>query len=121
MADTRLLVTDYAGVTVVTFQDNSILESRHIDQIGQELYDLIEKKDKRKVILDFSTVRFLGSQTLGVLINAHKKASSGKGEVVLCALKKDLMKVFKITSLDKVFKFFKDDAAALKHFGVNVS
>lgn len=121
MADTRLLITDYAGVTVVTFQDNSILDARQIDQIGQELYELVDKKDKKKMILDFSSVRFLGSQSLGVLINLHKKSTSAKGEVVLCALRKDLMKVFKITSLDKVFKFFKDDAGALKHFGVHVS
>ncbi|HPF37599.1 MAG TPA: STAS domain-containing protein [Phycisphaerae bacterium] len=121
MADTRLLVTDYAGVTVVTFQDNSILDARQIDQIGRELYELADKKDKRKFILDFSNVRFLGSQTLGVLINLHKKAAAGKGEVVLCCLRKDLLKVFKITSLDKVFKFFNDDASALKHFGVHVS
>lgn len=121
MADTRLLITDYAGITVVTFQDNSILDARQIEQIGQELYELVEKKDKRKLILDFSSVRFLGSQTMGVLINLHKKAVSAKGEVVLCSLRKDLMKVFKITSLDKVLKFFKDDAAALKHFGVHVS
>lgn len=121
MADSRLLITDYAGVTVVAFQDNSILDARQIEQIGRELYTLVDEQDKRKIILDFSSVRFLGSQTLGVLINLHKKAAAGKGEVVLCALRKDLLKVFKITSLDKVFKFFKDDAGALKHFGVHVS
>lgn len=121
MADSRLLVTDYAGVAVVAFQDNSILDARQIDQIGRELYELVDVKDRRKMILDFSSVRFLGSQTLGVLINLHKKAAAAKGEVVLCSLRKDLLKVFKITSLDKVFKFFKDDASALKHFGVHVS
>jgi len=118
--DTRLLVTDYAGVTVVTFQDNSILDSRQIEQIGTELYALVEKQHKTKLVLDFANVRFLGSQTLGVIINLHKKIKTAGGELVVCSLKKDLMKVFKITSLDKLFKFFKDDAAALKHFRVNV-
>ena len=118
--DSRLLVTDYAGVTVVTFQDNSILDSRQIESIGAELYALVDSQNKQKLILDFSNVRFLGSQTLGVIINLHKKIKTIGGEMVVCSLKKDLMKVFKITSLDKLFKFFKDDAAALKHFRVSV-
>ena len=120
MAKARILVQSYADVTVVTFSDSSILDAATIDQIGKELYYLVDVQNKQKLILDFFNVQFLASLTLGVLLTLHKKIQSIKGTMVFCGLKKDLMKVFTITNLDKMFKFFPDDAAALKSFGVHV-
>ncbi len=120
MANSRLLVEDYAGVAVVTFQDASILDMTHIDQIGRELYRMVDEGNRQKMVLDFSNVRFLASQTLGILLTLQKKSKAIDGSLVLCGLRTELMKVFAITSLDKLFKFFNDDAAALKHFKVHV-
>ncbi len=120
MAASRIVVQEYAGVTVVTFNDSSILDSATIDQLGKDLYHLTDTLNKQKLIVDFCNVKFLSSQVLGVLITLNKKAAAIKGTLVFCGLKSDLMKVFTITSLDKLFKFFPDDAAALKHFGVYV-
>ena len=120
MAESRLLIQDYAGVNVVTFSDSSILDAGTIDQLGKDLYHLTDNLNKQKLVIDFTNVKFLSSQVLGILITLNKKAAAIKGSMVLCALKPDLMKIFTITSLDRLFKFFPDDAAALKHFGVNV-
>ncbi|MCG8405777.1 MAG: STAS domain-containing protein [Phycisphaerales bacterium] len=120
MGNSRLLIENYAGVVVVTFQDSSILDMAVIDQIGKDLYELADKQNKQKLVLDFSNVKFLASQALGVLLTLHKKCQAIKGNMVLCGLRKDLMKVFSITNLDKIFKFFPDDAAALGHFKVSV-
>jgi len=120
MAASRLLIQEYAGVSVVTFTDSSILDSATIDQLGKDLYHLTDNLNKQKLIVDFTNVKFLSSQVLGVLITLNKKSAAIKGTLLLCALKPDLMKLFTITSLDKLFKFFPDDAAALKHFGVKV-
>jgi anti-anti-sigma factor len=120
MANSRLLIQDYAGVTVVTFTESSILDSATIDQLGKDLYHLADTLHKQKLILDFANVKFLSSQVLGILITLNRKTAAIKGTLVLSALKPDLMKVFTITSLDKLFKFFPDDATALASFGVHV-
>lgn len=120
MADSHLLVEDYAGVTLVKFQDSSLLETNVIDRIGRELYALADEHDKPKLVLDFSNVKFLASHTLGVLLTLRKKSLAVSGSLVLCGLRKDLMQVFLITNLDKVFEFFDDDTAALGHFRVHV-
>ncbi len=120
MSKSNLLMEDYAGVVVVTFTDSSILDRGVIEQIGRELYHLVDEENRRQLVLDFSNVKFLASHTLGILLTLHKKAKEIKGDVVLCGLKKDLKKVFTITSLDKVFKFYPDDSTALKSFGVHV-
>lgn len=119
-AKSRLLIEDYAGVTVVTFSDTSILDTATIDQLGKDLFTLPDTLNKQKIILDFSNVKFLSSQALGVLLTMHKKVAAIKGTLVLSALRQELMKVFTITSLDKIFKFFPNDEAALKSFGVNL-
>lgn len=113
----RLLIESMKDVTVVTFQDISILEPLQIDEIGEELYDLVEKKDRRKLVLDFSNVKFLSSSALSVLITLHKKAAQIKGQVILCSLRDDLRKVFEITRLDRMFTFCANLEEALAVFG----
>jgi len=120
MANSRLVIEDYAGVTVVTFSDSSILDTATIEQLGKDLYALPDTQHKQKVVLDFSNVKFLSSQALGVLLTMQKKMAAIKGSLALVGLRQELMKVFTITSLDRLFKFFPDDAAALKSFGVHV-
>ncbi len=114
------MIEDYAGVTVVTLQDSSVLDMAIIDQIGKDLCHLIENQNKQKLVLDFINVRFLASHALGILLMIHKKVRAAKGTMVLCSVRKDLKKVFTITSLDKIFKFFPNDATALAHFKVTV-
>ncbi len=120
MSKPHLLIEDYAGVTVVTVTDTALLDAHAIEAFGQEVYQLVDKQNKQKLILDFSNVRFLSSQALGVLLTIKKKCEAIKGRFVLCALREELMKVFKITQLDKLFDFYRDDSAALASFNVNV-
>jgi len=118
MADSpRLLIENMKDVTVATFQDISILDAVQIDEIGEELYEQIEKKDRKKLILDFSNVKFLSSSALSVLITLHKKAVQAKGQVVLCSMRDDLKKVFEITRLDRMFTFSSNLDDALGVFG----
>ncbi len=109
----QLLVHDIHGVTVVNFRDVSMLDSRCIDAIAQELYHLVEAQAVRKLVLDFSKVKFLSSQALGVLISLRTKADAINGQVVLAGLRPDLMKIFKIMSIHKLFRFCASEQEAL--------
>lgn len=121
MASSHLLIEDYAGVTVVTFTDSSILDAATIDQIGKDLYHLTDVQNKQKLVLDFTNVKFLSSHALGVFMTLQRKANAIKGVMVIAALRKELMKVFNLTGLEKLFKFFPSDTAALESFGVRLS
>jgi len=52
-----------------------------------------------------------------MLLNLHKKSAAIKGTLVLCGLKKDLMKVFEIMNLTKMLKFCANEKDALSVFG----
>jgi anti-anti-sigma factor len=115
----RLLIQSFRDVTVVNFNDASILDTVQVQQIGEELYGLVDARAIRKLILDFSNVKFLSSSALGVLITLRKKSDEIKGKVLLCSMKPDLRKIFKITNLEKLFDFYENEEKALGYFGVS--
>jgi anti-sigma B factor antagonist len=117
----RLLVHPIREVTIVNFQDTSILDTAQIEQIGSELYAYVDDRGCKRLILDFTKVQFLSSSALGLLITLHKKVAAVKGALVLCGLRKDLMKIFEITNLAKIFTFKPDEKEALAVFGVTTA
>ncbi len=117
MAANGVVVTPYQEMAVVTFTANSILDGQLIEEIGRDLYALVDEQARRKLILDFNAVRMLSSQMLGVLITLKKKAAAIKGRVVLCSIRPDLLKVFTLTKLDKVLEIVKDEGEAMSALG----
>ncbi len=116
MAKARLIIQHFADVTVVTFQDMALLQEQVIDEAAVALYELVDRKNKRKLVLDFSNIRMLASHMLSVLINLNKKSKAIKGDLVLCGLRDELKAVFTVTNLDKSFSLFTDASSALTHF-----
>jgi anti-anti-sigma factor len=113
----KIVVQKMWDVTVVDFQDGRLLEVQQIDAIGKELYRLVDEMDSKKLILDFTKVQFLASAAIGMLMNLHKRSTAIKGSFVICGLRRELMKVFEIMKLTKVFKFAANEDEALGMFG----
>lgn len=118
MAETRLKLEKQPGVTIASFRDSSILDVVTIQQIGKELGDVVAGLGTGKLVLDFTDVRFLSSQALGTLVSLQRQADSVGARVVLCSIRPEIVRIFKITNLDKVFRFFGGRAEALEHLGV---
>jgi len=116
--DNQLLITPYKDVTVVSFQNISVLDSANIEALGRNLLDLIEKQDTRKLVLEFTAVRFMSSQALGVLLQLKKAMDPVNGKIVIVGIRPELHKVFKITNLHKMFIFHGDLDKALGEFNV---
>ncbi|MCZ6653024.1 MAG: STAS domain-containing protein [Planctomycetota bacterium] len=116
MTDSNLVVREDSGVTIVGFGGSTLIDAEHIEQIAGELYELIDKQKANRLVLDFSSVKFLASRMLGVLLTLKKKSEAQQGGLALCAVREDLMKVFAVTNLDRTFSFFADEATALAQF-----
>ncbi len=114
----KLRVRSVEDVTAVRFQESSILDTQLIHDIAQELDQLIEAENNRKLLLDFTEVKFFSSSALGILVTLSKKMAEIEGQLVICALAAELRKVFKITNLDKLFRFADDEVQALQMLGV---
>ena len=116
--ENELLITPYKDVTVVSFQNISVLDSANIEALGRSLMELVEKQDTRKLVLEFTSVRFMSSQALGVLLQLKKALDPVHGKIVIAGIRSELYKVFKITNLDKMFTFHADLDQALQEFNI---
>ena len=89
--------------TVVEFQTESLMNARDLEQIGGALYRLVDDNHRKQVVLDLSRVRFVSSQAVGILVTMNKKLSNvAGGKLVLCGVGPDIMKLLKITRLDRL-------------------
>jgi len=112
----RLELEEVGDVTVVNFIDKKILDEQNIQIIGEQLFDLVDNQGKKKLLLNFGNVEFLSSAALGKLITLNKKVQATSGKLIMCKIAKEIMEVFEITKLDKLFKIQKDEQTALQQF-----
>ncbi len=109
----RIEVSESASVSVVRFKDQKIIDPEAIQELGQELFDLVEKDNRQKLVLNFSNVEFLSSAALGKLITFEKKAKRHDAVLVLTNISPEIFQVFAITNLDKLFQIKDGEADAL--------
>jgi len=109
----RIDVSDSTNVSVVRFKDQKIIDPEAIQELGQELFDLVEKEDRKKLVLNFSNVEFLSSAALGKLITFEKKSKRHDAELILTNISPEIFQVFAITNLDKLFQIKDSEADAL--------
>jgi anti-sigma B factor antagonist len=62
------------------------------------------KEGKKNFILDFSDCIFIDSTGLGVLVAVYKKCTELDGYLKLKTLNDQVLKIFKLTRLDKIFE-----------------
>jgi anti-sigma B factor antagonist len=115
---THLRLQDQGEVLVVSFLANTITDQTLIEQIGNEFADVaMEAAGNRKLILNFQGVKFMSSAMLGKLLPLHKRCKADKITLKLCNLSPNLMEVFKILNLTKVFQICGTEAEAVSSFG----
>ena len=103
-------------VLVVYFEDAQILDESKIQQISEELMTLVDKVPHGKLLLNFSKVKFMSSSVLGRLVHLSKKCKKEQVDLKMCNIAADIMEVFKITRLVRVFDIHEDENAALEAF-----
>ena len=112
----RLDIEEVNGVTIAKFTDKKILDENNIQEIGNQLFGLVDDDGREKIVLDFSNVEYLSSAALGKLITMNKKVGEIGGNLRLCSIRKDIYEVFTITRLNKVFDIRDSQQDALAGF-----
>jgi anti-sigma B factor antagonist len=103
----RIDVSKVGDVTVVKFLDKKILDEAGILELGAELFGLVEQ-DNRKSLLS--------SAALGKLITLDRKVKSHRGRLKMSCIRPEILEVFQITKLNKIFDIRKDEAEAISAF-----
>jgi anti-anti-sigma factor len=108
-----LVISKVEGVAVVDFRDTAVLDGSAVESIGRQLYALVDERAERRLLLDLRRVQFLSSRMIGVLTELHKRSKAIKGKVVICGLRPNLHKVFRVMRLDKLLHFAPDAREAM--------
>ena len=107
-------ITRENDIAVAAFKSGCISDVEGIAAAGGEIKEFIEANDLKKLIFDFAEVKFFSSQVLGLLLDIRARLQECNGEIVISAINPQLHRVFKITNLDKIFRFFEDRQVAGK-------
>ncbi len=79
---------------------------------AQEFRQMVSERAQAGVkvlLLDCSEVTFIDSSGLGALVVALKTLRATDGQLYLCGIPKQMMMLFELTSMDKVFQILKDE------------
>ena len=112
----RIDVSKLGDVTIIKFLDKKILDEAGILELGAELFGLVEHDNRKSLLLNFSGVEFLSSAALGKLITLDRKVKSNKGRMKMSNIRPEILEVFQITKLNKIFDIRKDEAEAISAF-----
>ncbi|MHC4070364.1 MAG: STAS domain-containing protein [Planctomycetota bacterium] len=112
-------ITSKGSAAVVAFKSASISGVEEIAIASKQIKKFIDMNHPNKLIFDFEGVKFFSSQVLGLLLDIRMKLETCNGEVAISAINPQLHRVFKITNLDKIFRFFRDKESAIKTTGTN--
>ncbi len=105
-------ITIEKDTATISFNVASLAAGQILEETAQLISDLIKNSKPRNIIVDFTGVKFFSSQMLGILLDARKKLSSSSGNIAISGINPQLYRVFKITNLDKIFRFYPDVKSA---------
>ncbi|NLH41433.1 MAG: STAS domain-containing protein [Planctomycetes bacterium] len=102
------------SVAVATFKSPCISDAEEITNASTQLRQYIQSDPPRRMVFDFRGVKFFSSQVLGLLLEARAHLRPHNGEVAITSLSPQLQRVFKITNLDSLFRFYPDRTTAMQ-------
>ncbi len=105
----KITVENGTDVTIVTFEEETILEDQQIRKLERALLPVIRKNVDRRLVLNFAKVKFMSSAFLGLLVKVHKRVIEAGGHLQLYNLDPKIQKVFEITQLVKVFDIVRNN------------
>ena len=112
----RLDIEEVGAVTVAKFTDKKILDENNIQIIANQMFAMVDEDHRKKILLDFTNVDYLSSAALGKLIQMDKKVKTSGGKLRLCCIRPEIMEVFRLTNLTKIFDIKGTQEQALAGF-----
>ncbi|MBP86309.1 MAG: hypothetical protein CMJ64_06290 [Planctomycetaceae bacterium] len=90
---------------VARFRTSTILDEDLIQSIGREMLNATAMAEQSgRMIIDFLGVRLMSSAMIGKLVLLNKKAKMSGVDLKFCNIDPNVLEVFKITRLNKIFR-----------------
>ena len=73
-------------------------------QVREKIDRAIERDNIKNIIFDFSKVSFMDSSGIGMVIGRYKLVERRSGTAAICAMSKEVKRIFDISGLGKIIK-----------------
>ncbi|GDY07580.1 hypothetical protein LBMAG52_10660 [Planctomycetia bacterium] len=112
-SNSYITLAEHGDVLVVGFKTRLLNDEENIEQLGQELFSLVEQANWLKLVLDLTNVEYLTSSVLGKLITLHRKLHRSQGKMVLFGLSEGVDSILRTSNLLTYFAVAENRDAAI--------
>ncbi|MGZ8947501.1 MAG: STAS domain-containing protein [Methylococcaceae bacterium] len=91
----------------VLFIHEERIDAHNSGELKEAILRTIEQGEV-KLIVQLQSVRFVDSSGLGALLSGHKNAAAKSGKLVLTNLQQQVLSMFELTRLNRVFEIYAD-------------
>lgn len=98
------------GVVVVSVRGE--LDASNVSEFKRDVTPRLEPGVK--VLFDMSQLRFVDSSGLGAMISCLRHATAGGGELKMCCMPKQVLALFELVRMNRVFDIHSTREEALK-------
>ena len=101
------------GATVVRFTVPRLSEDLNVEQLGHDLFSLVDQLDLAALVVSMGGIEYLNSSVLGKLITLHRRLHRKAGRLVLCEPSETVRDILKTSRLLDYFRVTDNVAAAV--------
>ncbi|MEC9373623.1 MAG: STAS domain-containing protein [Planctomycetota bacterium] len=113
MAEATHVITEPKDGALIARITTPTLSEYEAGVVGKEIENEAVKHGW-KVALDFTRVEFMASAGIGMIVSILNQSRNQGGKVVVFGMREELLKVIRMTKLDKLFAIEKNEAGAMK-------
>lgn len=88
------------------------LDHHSAEEVRVKIDDMLDRNNESKLVFDFSSVTFMDSSGIGVIIGRYKKIMMREGNVAIATVNSRIQRVFQLSGIFKIIKVYEtiDDA-----------
>src|SRR5262249_8558051 len=111
----RHLQVEYLGnLTIVKFRRREILDIGTIEDIGAELFQLVQQERRHRLLINLGNVDRLSTAMVGKFVGAQRLVEGANGQVAFCGLDPGIREVFELLKLTELFPIFTTEQQGLE-------
>src|SRR5690242_11931301 len=110
-------VSQTGPVNVVMLRLPEMMDSHEFDRLNDDILAAIANAPQGRWVFDLSNLNYMGSSSLGLMVNIRQRVKQVGGQLVLCTISAPLMKIFHTCCLERLFAIYRTRDEALQKLG----
>ena len=94
-----------------------LVDPLEFDRINVEVLAVLNGAASEQWIVDLSSVTYMGSAMLGLMVNMRQRVKSAGGRLVLCGMSQRLVDIFRACSMERLFTIARTRGDAIRLTG----